>query len=171
MECRVSETEKGIISFLTQTKEGIISPTICKKIFISYREKIMTKEQRQRRKKERRNKRKTKTFRVETPVSVALVKGTKFAVVVNPSGVDQFYGMEGLVEIMNLATFTLLIPAVVLFAYAWRRGDGSHRRGLAPAHAGSADHAHVLSQYFGQFGKELAPPHHFASEAVANAHG
>ena len=32
---------------------------------------------------------------------------------------------------MNLATFTLLIPAVILFAYAWRRGDGSHRRGLA----------------------------------------
>ena len=57
MECRVSETEEGIVNFLTQTKEGIISPTICKKIFISYREKIMTKEQRQRRKKERRNKR------------------------------------------------------------------------------------------------------------------
>ncbi len=32
---------------------------------------------------------------------------------------------------MNLAIFTLLIPAVILFAYAWRRGDGSHRRGLA----------------------------------------
>ncbi len=31
---------------------------------------------------------------------------------------------------MNLATFTLLIPTVILFAYAWRRGDGSHRRGL-----------------------------------------
>ncbi len=32
---------------------------------------------------------------------------------------------------MKLATFTLLIPAVILFIYAWRRGDGSHRRGLA----------------------------------------
>ena len=32
---------------------------------------------------------------------------------------------------MNLASFTLVIPAVILFAYAWRRGDGSHRRGLA----------------------------------------
>lgn len=31
---------------------------------------------------------------------------------------------------MNLAFLTLLIPAVLLFAYAWRRGDGSHRRGL-----------------------------------------
>ena len=47
---------------------------------------------------------KSKVFRIETPVSVASVKGTKFAVVVNPSGVDQFYGMEGLVEIMNLVT-------------------------------------------------------------------
>ena len=45
---------------------------------------------------------KSKVFRIETPVSVASVKGTKFAVVVNPSGVDQFYGMEGLVEIMNM---------------------------------------------------------------------
>ncbi len=32
---------------------------------------------------------------------------------------------------MTLAIFTLLIPAVILFVYAWRRGDGSHRRGLA----------------------------------------
>ena len=32
---------------------------------------------------------------------------------------------------MNLASFTLLIPAVIFFVYAWRRGDGSHRRGLA----------------------------------------
>ncbi len=48
-------------------------------------------------KKERR----TKTFRVETPVSVASVKGTKFAAVVNPSGVDQFYGSEGQFEVFN----------------------------------------------------------------------
>ena len=47
---------------------------------------------------------KSKAFRIETPVSVASVKGTKFAVVVNPSGVDQFYGMEGIVEVMNLVT-------------------------------------------------------------------
>ncbi len=32
---------------------------------------------------------------------------------------------------MSLPVFALLIPAVILFAYAWRRGDGSHRRGLA----------------------------------------
>ena len=32
---------------------------------------------------------------------------------------------------MNLAIFTLFISSVILFAYAWRRGDGSHRRGLA----------------------------------------
>lgn len=31
---------------------------------------------------------------------------------------------------MNLATFSLLVPAAILFAYAWRRGDGSHRQGL-----------------------------------------
>ncbi|HIN96458.1 MAG TPA: hypothetical protein EYN02_01495, partial [Candidatus Marinimicrobia bacterium] len=47
---------------------------------------------------------KSKAFRIETPVSVASVKGTKFAVVVNPSGVDQFYGMEGIVEVMNLVS-------------------------------------------------------------------
>ncbi len=32
---------------------------------------------------------------------------------------------------MSLPVFALLIPAVILFAYAWRRGDGSHRHGLA----------------------------------------
>jgi hypothetical protein len=43
----------------------------------------------------------TKTFRVETPVSVASVKGTKFAAVVDPSGVDQFYGQEGEFQVFN----------------------------------------------------------------------
>jgi hypothetical protein len=45
-----------------------------------------------------------KTFRVETPVSVASVKGTEFACVVDPSGVDQFIGREGLFDVMNRAT-------------------------------------------------------------------
>ena len=45
-----------------------------------------------------------KTFRVETPVSVASVKGTEFACIVDPSGVDQFVGREGLFDVMNKAT-------------------------------------------------------------------
>lgn len=43
----------------------------------------------------------TKTFRVETPTSVASVKGTQFSCVIDPSGVDQFYGSEGTVEVFN----------------------------------------------------------------------
>ncbi len=43
-----------------------------------------------------------KTFRVETPTSVAHVKGTQFTAVVDPSGVDQFYGTEGTVEVFNM---------------------------------------------------------------------
>jgi len=43
-----------------------------------------------------------KTFRVETPTSVASVKGTIFSAVVDASGVDQFYGTEGVVEIFNV---------------------------------------------------------------------
>lgn len=31
---------------------------------------------------------------------------------------------------MTTATVTLVLIALVLLAYAWRRGDGSHRRGL-----------------------------------------
>ena len=43
----------------------------------------------------------TKTFRVVSPVSVASVKGTEFAAMINPSGVDQFIGKEGLFEVFN----------------------------------------------------------------------
>ena len=46
-------------------------------------------------------KEKTKDFRVETPVSVASVKGTEFAAIINPSGVDQFIGKEGLFDVFN----------------------------------------------------------------------
>lgn len=45
-----------------------------------------------------------KTFRVETPVSVASVKGTEFACIVDPSGVDQFVGKEGLFDVLNKAS-------------------------------------------------------------------
>ena len=44
----------------------------------------------------------TKTFRVETPVSVASVKGTEFAVVSNPSGVDQIFCATGQLDVQNL---------------------------------------------------------------------
>lgn len=46
----------------------------------------------------------TKTYRVETPISVASVKGTEFWVISSPEYGDRFYGIEGLVEIINLVT-------------------------------------------------------------------
>ena len=49
-------------------------------------------------KKEGRN----KDFRIQTPVSVASVKGTEFAAIVSSSGVDQFICKEGLFEVMNM---------------------------------------------------------------------
>ena len=47
---------------------------------------------------------KYRTFRIETPISVASVKGTKFAALVDPSGVDQFIGKEGSVEVLNIVS-------------------------------------------------------------------
>ncbi len=46
-------------------------------------------------------KEKKKDFRIETPVSVASVKGTQFWTVSNQMGFDKFYGLEGQVEIFN----------------------------------------------------------------------
>ncbi|MFQ6678451.1 MAG: FecR domain-containing protein [Fidelibacterota bacterium] len=42
-----------------------------------------------------------KSFRVETPVSVASVKGTEFAAVSDPSGMDQFFCQEGNFDVYN----------------------------------------------------------------------
>ena len=47
---------------------------------------------------------KNRTFRIETPISVASVKGTKFAALIDPSGVDQFIGKEGAVEVLNIVS-------------------------------------------------------------------
>ena len=44
---------------------------------------------------------KRKDFRIETPVSVASVKGTQFWTVSNKMGFDKFYGLEGEVEVFN----------------------------------------------------------------------
>ena len=44
---------------------------------------------------------KKKDFRVETPVSVASVKGTQFWSVINRMGFDKFYGLEGMVDVFN----------------------------------------------------------------------
>ncbi|MDP6157185.1 MAG: FecR family protein, partial [Candidatus Thermoplasmatota archaeon] len=44
---------------------------------------------------------KSKGFRIETPVSVASVKGTQFWTVSNQMGFDKFYGLEGDVEVFN----------------------------------------------------------------------
>jgi len=44
------------------------------------------------------------SFRIETPTSVASVKGTKFWIVTVPDFGDKFYGIEGQVSIMNLVT-------------------------------------------------------------------
>lgn len=43
-------------------------------------------------------------FRIETPTSVASVKGTKFWTVTNSQYGDRFYGVEGDVNVMNLIT-------------------------------------------------------------------
>ena len=46
-----------------------------------------------------------KTFRVQTPSSVASVKGTEFASIVDPvNGVDQFIGKSGNFDVMNMAS-------------------------------------------------------------------
>jgi len=44
------------------------------------------------------------SFRVETPTSVASVKGTKFWTVTSSQFGDRFYGVEGNVNVMNLVT-------------------------------------------------------------------
>ena len=44
----------------------------------------------------------TKSFRIQTPVSVASVKGTQFAAIVSRTGVDQFVGKQGLFEVLNM---------------------------------------------------------------------
>ena len=44
---------------------------------------------------------KKKDFRVETPVSVASVKGTQFWSVINRMGFDKFYGLEGVLDVFN----------------------------------------------------------------------
>jgi len=44
----------------------------------------------------------TKSFRIQTPVSVASVKGTQFAAIVSQNGVDQFIGKEGMFEVLNM---------------------------------------------------------------------
>ncbi len=43
-------------------------------------------------------------YRIETPTSVASVKGTKFWVVSQPGFGDKFYGIEGQVNVLNLIT-------------------------------------------------------------------
>ena len=47
---------------------------------------------------------KKKNFRVETPVSVASVKGTQFWSVINRMGFDKFYGLEGMVDVFNVVS-------------------------------------------------------------------
>ncbi len=42
-----------------------------------------------------------KGFRIDTPVSVASIKGTQWWSVINRTGFDKFYGLEGDVEIFN----------------------------------------------------------------------
>lgn len=42
------------------------------------------------------------SYRIETPTSVASVKGTNFWTITSPQFGDRFYGIKGLVEILNL---------------------------------------------------------------------
>ena len=46
--------------------------------------------------------RRTKSFRIQTPVSVASVKGTEFAAIVNQNGIEQFVCKEGSFEVLNM---------------------------------------------------------------------
>ena len=49
-------------------------------------------------------KNRNKSFRIQTPVSVASVKGTKFAAISSQSGTDQFIGKEGLFDVLNMVS-------------------------------------------------------------------
>ena len=44
----------------------------------------------------------TKSFRIQTPVSVASVKGTEFAAIVSQKGIEQFVCKEGSFEVLNM---------------------------------------------------------------------
>ena len=44
----------------------------------------------------------TKSFRIQTPVSVASVKGTEFAAIVSQKGIEQFICKEGFFEVLNM---------------------------------------------------------------------
>ena len=46
--------------------------------------------------------RRTKSFRIQTPVSVASVKGTEFAAIVSQKGIEQFVCKEGSFEVLNM---------------------------------------------------------------------
>ena len=54
------------------------------------------------------NKQKDGVFTIVTPTSVASVKGTKFILVSGLEGTDEFYGFEGLVEVLNKESNTTL---------------------------------------------------------------
>ena len=46
--------------------------------------------------------RRTKSFRIQTPVSVASVKGTEFAAIVSQKGIEQYVCKEGSFEVLNM---------------------------------------------------------------------
>ena len=47
-------------------------------------------------------------FTIITPTSVASVKGTKFILTTSSNGMDEFYGFEGIVEVLNIESNTTL---------------------------------------------------------------
>lgn len=47
-------------------------------------------------------------FTIITPTSVASVKGTKFILTTSSDGMDEFYGFEGIVEVLNIESNTTL---------------------------------------------------------------
>ena len=58
-----------------------------------------------------------KDFRIQTPVSVASVKGTEFAAIVSQSGVDQFICKEGLFEVLNMISGNMMNSQYLLDMY------------------------------------------------------
>jgi len=75
-----------------------------------------------------------KTYRVETPVSVASVKGTEFACIIDASGVDTFIGKSGQFNVFNQ------ISGVTIAVAAGQKAISNSLGQLIPAAAQPGDY-------------------------------
>ncbi|MFL3005201.1 MAG: FecR domain-containing protein [Candidatus Neomarinimicrobiota bacterium] len=65
----------------------------------------------------------TKSFRIQTPVSVASVKGTEFAAIVSQKGIEQFVCKEGSFEVLNMISGQTVIVGPGQKAFSNSTGD------------------------------------------------